>query len=259
MQWFEQELELARKEGVINSGNLPFLFTPEQATDKAVILCHGFTSSPHEMLELGELLQQLGFTVYAPRLPGHGTTPEDLRQRTMEEWQEVCLRGYQALIDHGYRVSTAGQSTGAMLMLEMSLGCTIQKQVLLVPFLKLYHPLADFAAILRFVRPYHHKEMSTEEKPWFYSRRPVKAIAEVNRLRWQIADKLKDVTIPTLVMASKGDRTIAQGTSEELFNRLGSREKSFHLYGEEVSHVLTGESNPHRRDVLQRCCDFLAG
>jgi esterase/lipase len=51
-----------------------------------VLLIHGFTGSPPEMRMVGDYLHQRGLSVSGPRLPGHGTSLEDLNRRRWTEW-----------------------------------------------------------------------------------------------------------------------------------------------------------------------------
>lgn len=257
MQWFEDEKKRAAADGVTEEENLPFLLKPKHPGKQAVILIHGFSSSPREMLTLGRELVKNGLTVYGVRLPGHGTSPQDLAERKSSEWLSACKRGYLGLVESGFSVSGAGLSTGALLTMKLALRYPLEKQILLAPFLKLQHPLAAAACILSLFVPYQKKELQPDELPYYYSLRPLKGIAQINRLRWQLARELGRITTPTLVLASKGDKTIAEGTAEDLHDKLGSQEKDFHLYGTKVPHVLTSEQNPELQDVLKRCCDFL--
>lgn len=258
MQWFEDEKKQAFADGVTAEANLPFLLQPAKPGSEAVILIHGFGSSPKEMLPLGQLLVRHNITVYGVRLPGHGTSPQDLAGRTAQEWQTTCQRGYLALLDSGFSISAAGLSTGALLTLKLALSYPLKRQVLLAPFLKLQHPLAAAAKILSLVIPYQKKDLTPDEKPYYYSLRPLAGIAQINHLRWQLARELDKVTIPTLVLTSTGDKTIAKGTARDLFAKLGSPDKSIHSYGPNVPHVLTSNQNPELQDVLSRCCDFLS-
>ena len=43
-------------------------------SSKSVLLLHGFGANPYSLRELGELLSNNGYNVYAPLLPGHGTS-----------------------------------------------------------------------------------------------------------------------------------------------------------------------------------------
>jgi len=50
------------------------------------ILIHGFTSSPHDLLELAQFLASKDITVKAPLLAGHGRTWQDLEKCTCYDW-----------------------------------------------------------------------------------------------------------------------------------------------------------------------------
>ena len=60
-------------------------FLLEGSNRKAVLLIHGYTGTPSEMLPLGNYLNQLGYTVLCRRLPGHGTSVGDLERTTAED------------------------------------------------------------------------------------------------------------------------------------------------------------------------------
>ena len=256
--WFAKEIATALSDGVTRLENRPFLLVPEQSNRRAVILIHGFSSSPRELRELGEILYQRGFTVYGPRLPGHGTSPEDLATRPLQEWRTTVLRGFDAFAAAGFKVSAAGLSTGALLALDLALQRPLEKILLLSPFLRLQHWLAPYVGLLRFFVRYQNKEIPATEQPFYYRQRPLQGIMQIGRLLRHLKPRLPLITAPALVLAASGDTTIAPGTAQQLFNRLGSKEKAIHLYGDEVPHVLTGPDNPCRQDVLTRCGDFLA-
>ncbi len=57
-----------------------------KAGKKGVLLIHGFLGSPFEMKYLANRFIQNGFTVSVPRLPGHGTSLEDMARFTGSDW-----------------------------------------------------------------------------------------------------------------------------------------------------------------------------
>ncbi len=257
MQWFEQELELSHSAGVTHPDNLPFFLAPRKPNGQAVVLIHGFGASPREMLPLGKRLHQENFTVYGVRLPGHGTRPEDLATRKAEEWLATAEKGYQSLAEMGFATSAAGLSTGALITLKLALQQPLKKLILLSPFLQLDHVLAPFAGVLSYLIPYQKKEISPAEQPFYYQQRPLKGIAQINRLCRQLRRRLDLITAPSLILTSTGDATIAPGTAAKIYQQLGSPKKQFHCYGDEVPHVLTTAENPQQHDVLHRCVNFL--
>ena len=257
MQWFEEEKQLAHDEGVSHPENFPFFLTPKNPNGQAVLLLHGFSASPREMSLLGTTLQDNDFTVYGVRLPGHGTRPEDLLNRKAEEWQDTVSRGYQSLHKMGFAVSVAGLSTGALLALTLALKQQPDKLILLSPFLKLKHFLAPLAAPLSYLHLYQKKYIAVAERPFYYQRRPLKGVAQINRLCRQLNGQLNLITTPSLILTSTGDTTIAKGTAAKIYQQLGCKQKLFHCYGDEVPHVLTATDSPAQLDVLRRCVDFL--
>lgn len=257
MTAYEQELALATREGVNHPDNLPFLLSPDQSNGRGVLLVHGFTATPREMRALGAVLHGRNFTVYGVRLPGHGTTPEDLAGRKREDWLAAVERGYQILKQQKLSICAVGLSTGALLLLQHCQQRRFTGLALLSPFLQLRHPLAPFAGLLRFFYPYQQRAIAAAEQPFYYQRRPLQGIAQINRLCRQVKSILPTIDLPVLVLAATGDATIAPDTARQLFKQLGSQDKKFHCYGPKVPHVLTTSENPQQQDVFARVVEFL--
>lgn len=257
MSWIEEETERARAEGVRHPENFPFLLTPEQPNGQAVVLIHGFGATPRSILPVAEALYRQHYSVAGVRLPGHGTTPEDLKQRKATEWIAAARAAYDAFVADGFEVSGGGLSTGALIALVLASQRRLNKLLLFSPFLQLRHHLAPFAGFLSWFVPYQRSIVGASERDFYYSRRPLKAIAQINRLLRDMPLILPQTKIPTLVLTSQGDATIAPGTAHKLYERLGARHKVIHSYGKEVPHVLTTAENPELDDVLQRCLEFM--
>jgi carboxylesterase len=78
-----------------------------------VLVLHGFTGSPASMRPWGEALAAEGWTVRVPRLPGHGTTWQEMNRTRWEDWYGECERGLRELTSRCDRVFVAGLSTGS--------------------------------------------------------------------------------------------------------------------------------------------------
>ncbi len=85
-----------------------------------ILLIHGFTGSPTEMHLVGGYLNERGVTVYAPLLPGHGTTPEDLNGRTCKDWQDHVEGTLVELKTSCEHVFVGGLSLGALLSFRLA-------------------------------------------------------------------------------------------------------------------------------------------
>lgn len=87
-------------------------------------MLHGFTGSPVSMRPLSEALADAGFIVEMPRLPGHGTSVEDLLETGWDDWlteAERCLEVLQARTPDG-KVVVAGLSMGGALTAALAEG-----------------------------------------------------------------------------------------------------------------------------------------
>lgn len=85
-----------------------------------VLLVHGFTSTPQSMRPWANHLQAAGFRVSVPRLPGHGTTWEELNETAWTDWYEAADRAFGALADSCDQVFVCGLSMGATLCLRLA-------------------------------------------------------------------------------------------------------------------------------------------
>ena len=54
--------------------------------DVGVLVIHGFTGTPKSMKPWAEYLAEAGYTVSLPRLPGHGTSWQEMNKTRWEDW-----------------------------------------------------------------------------------------------------------------------------------------------------------------------------
>ncbi|ASU83329.1 carboxylesterase [Nocardiopsis gilva YIM 90087] len=85
-----------------------------------VLLCHGFTGTPQAMRPWGEYLAGAGLTVDVPRLPGHGTTWQDMATTTSDDWLGVVEEALVKLHAECTRVFVMGMSMGGCLALRLA-------------------------------------------------------------------------------------------------------------------------------------------
>ena len=69
-----------------------------QGGPTGVLLCHGFTGSPHSLRPWAEHLAAQGLTVSLPRLPGHGTTWQEMNRTRWEDWYAEVDRALSELM-----------------------------------------------------------------------------------------------------------------------------------------------------------------
>ncbi len=85
-----------------------------------VLVVHGFSGTPQSMRTLAEAFGAAGFAVELPRLPGHGTTVEDMATTTFADWLEAVELVYRDLAARSDLVVVAGLSMGATLAARLA-------------------------------------------------------------------------------------------------------------------------------------------
>ena len=85
-----------------------------------ILISHGFNGTPQSVRYIGEKLAQFGFTIFAPRLAGHGTTKYDMETCTYDDWFTSLEKGYLKLKTNCSKIFVIGQSMGGTLALRLA-------------------------------------------------------------------------------------------------------------------------------------------
>lgn len=85
------------------------------------LVLHGFTGNPSSMRALAEAFAAAGFHVEMPRLPGHGTTVDDMLTTSWADWYAEAEAAHSRLAERASRHVVAGLSMGGTLALHLGL------------------------------------------------------------------------------------------------------------------------------------------
>ena len=85
-----------------------------------VLVSHGFTGSPFSVRPWAEALAAEGYAVEMPRLPGHGTTWQDMNTTGWADWHAEIERAFAKLTAENDVVFVAGLSMGGALALRLA-------------------------------------------------------------------------------------------------------------------------------------------
>ena len=88
-----------------------------QGDRRGALIIHGFTGCPQSMRPLAEAFAAAGFSVELPRLPGHGTTSEDMAKYQWRDWTAAVDAAYRNLGSRTDKIIVAGLSMGGTLTL----------------------------------------------------------------------------------------------------------------------------------------------
>lgn len=209
-----------------------------------VLLLHGFTGSPHSMRPWGLHLADDGFRVALPRLPGHGTTWQDLDTTGWNDWYGTAEREFTVLTAQCDHVFIAALSVGSALAFRLAAEHPDQ-----VTGLSVVNPIVtqkDFRLrllpFLRRVVPSLPGVANDIAKPGqdegAYLRMPLNALYSLVSAGPQLRADLPKVTSPLLIFKSNVDHTVDTTSLPLIMRTVGSTDVSL-IKLERSYHVAT--------------------
>ncbi len=224
------------------------------------LLVHGFTGTPQAMRGLGEYLAQRGVAVMAPRLPGHGTSWEDLNVRKAEEWVAHVEDSFNQLAVERDEVFLVGFSFGAALCLNFASHYPerVKGLVSIASFLETKDPRRFFSPIVsRLVSsiPGVGNDIADETyREIVYDRVPTGAAWLMLKFGRQVRRGLAAVRCPILIMHSHNDHTAHPSNAERIYAAVSSEDKEL-VWLDRSYHVLTLDHD--RDEVFRRTYEFI--
>jgi carboxylesterase len=219
------------------------------ATQRGVLLIHGLMAAPEEVREWAESLYSLGFTVYAPRLAGHGTSAVDLARCSYRDWVDSVNRGHAILKSCCEQIVVAGFSTGAALALHQA----ITKPEAFAAVISISAPFKFKGISSRFAEPLDHWNSflhslgikclrrdfvaNHPDNPQInYFRCPVRSFVQVKALMKKVYKKLPALSLPVLIIQADNDPKVDGQSGRKIHDRISSpnkvyREIHFHQHG----------------------------
>lgn len=197
-----------------------------------ILLCHGFNGTPQSVHDVGLDLMSRGFTVYAPRLAGHGTDPEEFRGTTYQQWYETVVNGLHFLQERCRHVVIVGQSMGGTLALKAALAGKVEAVITINAALSVpgYACHAKDGEC-RFIDEDDPDILAEGVHEIVYPIVPTTAIRELLALIEEVRPHVSKIDVPTYVIHSAVDNVVPPEDSVWLHDQLRA---------------------PKRRDVLER-------
>jgi carboxylesterase len=203
-----------------------------EAGPTGVLLCHGFTATTAEVRLLAQTLHAQGYTIAAPLLPGHDTTPQDCNRYRWQDWYASVERMYLKLAANCARVVVGGESTGALLV--MHLACQYPSVTAILCYAPALRIILSRGKIffLSLCVPFLTsipKAPSTDDNPWKgYSVVPLKAANQFLQLQKASLPLLPQIQQPILILQGRLDPTVHSQSPQVIFDKVSSSIKELH-------------------------------
>ena len=214
-----------------------------------VLLIHGFTGTPYDMLYLGNRLNEKGYTVLIPRLSGHGTSSEDFLRSNWRDWLRRVIDSYFDLAGICDKVYVAGLSMGGVLTLILSsivnppkvvtiAGAIMVKsrEINLTPLISLFSKKFKRK---NFNEKYEEKDFKFLSKEYWQYNWPLQA-KHLLKLMKIARKRLKYVKSDILILASEKDETVPIKAAKYIYNNVASQKRELKIF-KKSGHVMTDD------------------
>jgi len=221
------------------AGGEPFSFG--EGGGPGVLLMHGFTGSPYEVRNLGEMLYENGFPSIGPVLPGHATIASDLARTTAADYFEMAEQSFDEARNRFSRVYLAGLSLGGLLSLHLNTKHAVSGIICLSTPVFLDPLVAGALPMLSRWMPDLH--VPANFAAWQgnvvgYKTVPFNAAPAVLEVLETVKNELDQVRAPLLLIHSKGDPTAPIGNAEYIRDHVGSTDAHIEVL-EGYDHLIT--------------------
>jgi len=224
--------------------------------DTCIINLHGFSSAPKEVEELSLYLNSKGFNVHAPRLAGHGTSPEDLKYTTWIDWYRSVSRAITIATLKYEKVFIVGFSTGGLLALLSTKKCFQEfagiicinaalhlndiRMKTLLPAISVWNDLVKAFNEDSLAKEYI--ENNAENPDINYDKYYVESIEQLSLLMAKTKKNLKKIHSPILIIQGNDDPVVNPSSAYEIFESISSSNKQIQMV-EASNHVIVKGEN----------------
>ena len=250
--YFKGGREMEAKNGIIKGAEAFFI----EGNEIGLLISHGFMGTPQSVRFIGEQLANLGYTVLAPRLSGHGTDYHDLEKRNHEDWFASLEEGYQTLKKRCTKVFVIGQSMGGTLSLWLAkkypeiAGITLINAALSIPSLE----YLQNQSTPRFIDEDYPDIKDRRVNEITYKKAPIKAIHELQNLMNRTPAILKSIHCPLLGIKSAIDHVVPPKNTDFILANIHSKNKQL-LVLENSYHVASMDFDKNK--IVDSCHRFV--
>lgn len=223
----------------------------------SIVLIHGWSSLPRQVKDMAKALNNRGYTVYVPKLTGHGSRPEDLEQATWEHWINDVRNAASKMKEHfpHNKIFLGGTSMGGNLALLVSQEVFVHGIISIgTPIILKKHILIWlFAQIVPWFKSYIRKRYPEKvrlekEKLGYtsYQYYPAISLQHMFKIVTRSAWSLHKVTSPALILQVRTDYLVSRWSPRILNWFIASKKKTLMwLDSDSNSHiVITNQMTP---------------
>lgn len=226
-----------------------------------VLFLHGFTGQPYSMKPWANYLhEKAGLAVSVPRLPGHGTSWQEMNRTGWQDWYAEALRSLRQLQAEHDQVFVMGMSMGGTLSLRLA-----EEHGDSITGLVLVNPSVFTTRLDRFALPILRRVMggypgitNDIKKPGGdekgYDKLPLNAVASLQEFWGVVKRDLASVKVPVQIYTSVDDHVVETENSEYILEHISSIDRHQEML-QDSYHVATLDNDAEQ--IFQGSLEFV--
>ncbi|HHU88800.1 MAG: alpha/beta hydrolase [Sphaerochaetaceae bacterium] len=182
----------------------PIELIEEPPSKRAIVALHGYTGYPGELALPAQELYKVGYDVFVPRYPGHGTSSEDFLNSRRADWVGEGEKTLIKALENYEEVSLIGHSMGGAIALILAARHSVKRLVLYAPALML--PSIP-RHLLQIVAPFVKRkkiEWSRDERYPFFDQRDEGDDAYLGSQYWSYIYPRQTLELVKIMDAARG-------------------------------------------------------
>ncbi len=201
--------------------------------ETAVLVLHGFGGFTEELDYLARRINQAGYTVSVPRLPGHGTRGDDFYQTGWKDWLRRYLDAYQDLRASHETVYVAGLSMGGVIALLLASRFPVPRLALAAPAVTNREKIILLTPVISWFvkklgREYREERANPEIQAMageYWANNWPRQAASLLHLQRLARRRLRKVHADTLIIVSEADQRVPPAAAEVIEKGIQSDRK----------------------------------
>lgn len=196
-----------------------------------IILVHGFTGTPASMRPWAHYLNERGYTVSVPLMPGHGTTWHDLNKVTWEQWPariQIDIDQMKKKCDKIF-ICALSMGGGNSLYVAARNQDSVTGLILVNPMIHIPGIQIKFVNIISRIQKSRASVGDDIKKPgvteWGYDALPLRGVAQLYKYLKLARAGLPMIKTPTLLFHSVDDHVLPVTNTDIIMSELGASEK----------------------------------